>query len=244
LATQIRHVSSAVPPVFDDEMGDVKKRIVVVGASGHARVVLDICRLQGLYEVVGLLDSYKPAGMTCSGYPVVGSCRDLAPLVASERIWGGIVAIGDNWVRNRIVTELSDAVPDFRFVTAIHPSAQIAQDSVIGQGTAVMAGAVVNPGARIGEFCIVNTRASIDHESSMGSYSSLGPGAVVGGCAHIGAHSVVGIGAIVLQEIRIGNHTVVGAGATVVRDVPDEVVAYGTPARVIRRRAPGDPYLR
>ena len=243
MSTQVKPVSGAGPAKLE-EVSAAKKRIVVVGASGHARVVLDICRRQGIYEVIGLLDSYKPLGSTCSGHPVIGSCRDLRSLISAEGIWGGIVAIGDNWVRSRIVAEMREAAPDFRFVTAVHPFAQVAEGVVIGPGTAVMAGAVINPGSEVGEFCIVNTRASLDHECVMGDYSSLGPGAVVGGCTRIGAHSVIGIGAIVLQEIRIGSHAVVGAGATVVRHIPDEVVAYGTPARVIRPRKPGDPYLK
>ena len=78
----------------------------------------------------------------------------------------------------------------------------------------------------------------------MEDYASLGPGAVVGGCARVGAHSVIGIGAVVLQEIQVGTHAVVGAGSTVVKDVPNAVVAYGNPARVIRQRKPGDTYLK
>ena len=243
MATQIKPVGRAGPARLE-EVSAARKRIVVVGASGHARVILDICHLQGMYEVIGLLDSYKPLGITCSGHSVIGSCRDLRALVAAEEIWGGIVAIGDNWVRSRIVAEMREAVPDFRFVNAIHPSAQVAEEVTLGPGTVVMAGAVINPGSEVGEFCIVNTRASLDHECIMEDYSSLGPAAVVGGCARIGAHSAIGIGAVVLQEIRIGSHSVVGAGATVVRHIPEAVVAYGTPARVIRPRKPGDSYLK
>ena len=220
-----------------------KKRIVVVGASGHARVVLDILRLQGLYEVAGLLDTYRPEGITCSGHRVIGTCRDLRPLVSGGLVWGGIVAIGDNWMRSRVVDEIRGFVPDFPFITAIHPSAQIAEDAVIGEGSAVMAGAVINPGCELGEFCIVNTRASLDHDSVMERYASLGPAAATGGCVRIGAYSVIGIGAVVLQDIQVGNHSVVGANATVLKNVPSQVVAYGSPARVIRPRKPGDPYL-
>ena len=219
------------------------ERIVVLGASGHASVVLDICRLEGRYQVVGLLDSYKPCGSTCRGHEVIGSWEDLPKLVAAGTVAGAIVAIGDNWRRARIVANIRGTLPDFRFVTAVHPSAQVAEDVVLGAGSVVMAGAVVNPGSEVGEFCIVNTRASLDHECVMDDYSSLGPGAVVGGCVRIGAYTAIGIGAVVLQEMQIGTHTVIGASSTVFEDVPENVVAYGTPARVIRARQPGDPYL-
>lgn len=224
-------------------MPSAKEKIVVFGASGHARVVLDICELRGSYEVAALLDTYKPRGATCCGHEVVGTWRDLPSLLASGSIDGGIVAIGDNWLRAKIVESIRTLVPDFSFVTAVHPSAQIAADVVLGAGSVVMAGAVVNPGCHVGEFCIVNTRSSLDHECVMSDYSSLGPGVVVGGCVHIGEYSAIGIGAVVLHEVQIGNHAVIGASSTVFKNVPDNVVAYGTPARVIRQRRAGDPYL-
>ena len=177
-----------------------RERIVVFGASGHARVVMDICRLEGSYEVVGLLDSYKSRGIAYCGHEVIGSWQDLPELVSSGTVSGAIVAIGDNFSRARIVANIRGVLPDFRFVTAVHPSAQVARDVILGAGSVVMAGAVVNSGSEVGEFCIVNTRASLDHECVMGDYSSLGPGAVVGGCVRIGAYSAIGIGAVVLQE--------------------------------------------
>lgn len=220
-----------------------RKRIVVIGASGHARVVLDVCAQQGSYEIAGLVDTYKPAGTQCGGYPVIGGTRELPVLLDSESLWGGIVAIGDNWIRRDLVSRIREMVPGFRFATLVHPSAQIAADVTIGQGSVVMAGAIINPGSVVGDFCIVNTRASVDHECVLSSYSSIGPGAVLGGCVRVGAYSAVGIGAVVLQEIEIGEQVVVGAGSTVLRNIPGGVVAYGTPARVIRPRRAGERYL-
>jgi acetyltransferase-like isoleucine patch superfamily enzyme len=107
-----------------------------------------------------------------------------------------------------------------------------------------MAGAVLNPGVRVGEFCIVNTRASLDHDSTMGAFSSLAPGAITGGNVAVGSYSNVGMGATVLPGVSIGQHTLIGAGALVYRSVPDNSVAYGVPARLIRSRQPGDRYLR
>ena len=219
------------------------KKVVVIGCSGHAKVVIDIIERQGLYKIAGLLDSYKPWGTTLSGYQVIGTCDDVPALMASHQVEGGIVAIGDNWQRSKIVEHLTGVVPEFPFITAVHPSVQIGADVEIGRGTVVMAGAVINPGCKVGDFCIVNTRASLDHDSVMGDFSSLAPAATTGGNVQIGAFSVVAIGAIVLHDIRIGEHTVIGAGATVLKDIPDSVVTFGTPARIIRKRNPGDIYL-
>lgn len=218
-------------------------KAVVLGASGHAKVVLDILSRQGLYDVVGLLDSYKLVGSECAGYRVMGRPSDLPALLAQHSSLGVVVAIGDNWSRATVAREIRQLCPNIAFLTAIHPSAQIASDVCIGAGTVIMAGVVVNPGVRIGEFCILNTRSSLDHDSTMEDYSSLGPAVTTGGGVRVGNYSNIGIGATVVQEISIGAHSVVGAGAVVLRPVPDHVVAYGTPARVVRSRTRGERYL-
>ena len=220
-----------------------KRRVLVFGASGHAKVVLDILRLLGGFVIAGLLDDFKPIGFECLGERVVGTLRDLASLAAEYGDPQIIVAVGDNWKRSLIVQQIQQISPSSTFLSAIHPSAQIGSDVSIGAGTVIMAGAVVNAGARIGPFCILNTRASLDHDSTMGEFASLAPAATIGGGVAIGSFTNIGIGATVLQEMSIGRHTVIGAGAVVTKAIPDEVVAYGTPARVIRSRKPGDRYL-
>ena len=218
-------------------------RVVIVGCSGHARVVVDILEQENRCHIVGLLDSVKPPGTEVLGYQVIGSDEDLPALVAGQICDGIIVAIGDNWVRCRMVARIKQMLPEIRFVTAVHPSAQIAMSSSVGPGTVIMAGVVVNPGCHVGESCILNTGSSLDHDSRMEDFSSLAPHAVTGGGVRIGTCSAIAIGAIVSHSIRIGDNTVIGAGATVLKDVPDRVVAYGSPARVIRPRKPSDAYL-
>lgn len=217
-------------------------RIAVIGCSGHARVVVDILH-QNRCKVVGLLDTYKSVANDVLGHKVIGSEDDLPTLVTANICNSVFVAIGDNWIRNRMVMHIRELVPGIHFVSAIHPSAQIARDVSIKQGTVIMAGAIVNTGCDIREFCILNTASSLDHDSTMEQFSSLAPGAVTGGGVRIGAFSAIGIGAVISHAIQIGEKTVVGAGATVLRDIPDGVVAYGTPARIIRDRNPEDSYL-
>jgi len=219
------------------------QNIVVVGASGHAAVLIDILEKQAQYRVVGLIDSLVSPGTEFLGYRVLGSERDLGLLAERNGIEGGIVAIGDNWVRSGVVRRLLEHSPDFRFVSAIHPSAQIARGVSIGAGTAVMAGVVVNTRARVEQHCILNTKCSLDHDSVMEEFSSLGPGATTGGNVRIGAFSVLAQGANVIHGVQIGTHAVIGAGSTVLRDTGDYCVAYGTPARFVRERKAGDKYL-
>jgi sugar O-acyltransferase (sialic acid O-acetyltransferase NeuD family) len=224
-------------------MNNAGKRLFVFGASGHAKVTIDILRLCGGVLIVGLLDDFKPIGFECAGIPVLGSLTDFPALAAEQLDAAMVVAIGDNWRRNKIVERVRALLPTTTFPSAIHPSAQIAADVSIGEGTVIMAGAVVNTGSRIGDFCIVNTRSSLDHDSKMDQYSSLGPAVTTGGNVSIGAYSNVGMGAILLPEVNVGRHTVVGAGALVLKSIPDFMVSYGAPARLIHSRKPGDRYL-
>ena len=218
-------------------------KVLVIGCSAQARVVLDILEQNPEYQVVGLLDSYRGATEEVLGYRVLGSDEDLPAMVDAGICDSVLVAIGDNWVRGRVVERIKRLIPAVRFVSAIHPFSQISKNVVIGEGTVIMPGVVVNTGCRIGEFCILNTSSSLDHDSVMESFSSLAPRAVTGGTVTIGTYTAVAIGAVISHSIRIGKHTVIGAGATVVRDIPEGVVAYGTPAKVIRKRNPQDPYL-
>jgi len=219
------------------------ENIIVVGSSGHARVVIDIVEREGRCRIVGLLDASRAAGERTLGYEVLGRETDLALLASRHAIAGVIVAIGDNAVRASSVARLEALCPGLSFSRAVHPGARIARDVSIGDGTVVMAGASVNPCCRIGRHCILNTNCSLDHDSVMEDFASLAPGVSTGGNCHIGAHSAVGIGATLIQGIQVGPHTVIGAGAIVLKSVPAFKVAYGSPARVIRDRAAGDRYL-
>lgn len=223
--------------------GPVVPRVVVIGCAGHARVVLEILESDQRCQVVGLLDTFKPITTSVQGYQVIGSEDDLPALFAANICDCVFVAVGDNWVRSQIVNRIKERVPEAEFVSAIHPSAQISPNVTIGAGTVIMAGVVVNTGCKIGDFCILNTCSSLDHDSTMGAFSSLAPRAVTGGRVEIGAFSAIAIGAVVSHATKIGEHTVIGAGATVVKSIPELVVAYGTPARIMRKRNPGDLYL-
>lgn len=224
-------------------LASVVPKVVVIGCSGHARVVVDIVESEGRSEVIGFLDTFKRATSTVLGYQMLGTEEDLPSLIACRLCNAVIVAVGDNWIRGQIANRIRALVPAVPFISAIHPSAQISRTARIGPGTVIMAGAIVNAGCRIGECCILNTGSSLDHDSTMEPFSSLAPGAVTGGTVTIGAFSAIAIGAVISHAIKIGEHAVVGAGSTIVRNIPDRVVAYGTPARIIRTRNPGDPYL-
>jgi acetyltransferase EpsM len=150
--------------------------------------------------------------------------------------WGVIVALGRNDTRLRVAAELE--AEGCQFGVLIHPSAVVSPSASLGAGTFVMPAAVVNAGATVGAHAIVNTRVVVEHDSEIGSGASLAPGVATGGRVRIGAGAFVGVGAVICPRVEIGEWAVVGAGAVVTKDVPPRVVAYGSPARVIR---PTDP---
>jgi sugar O-acyltransferase (sialic acid O-acetyltransferase NeuD family) len=210
--------------------------IFVIGASGHAKVIIDIVEKQALWRIAGLIDTYKGPGTQVMGYAVLGSENGLADLMAMHGVSGAIVAIGDNRIRRQVVERTRPLAPGLRFVNAIHPAARIARDVEMGEGVAIMAGVTVNPGTRIGDFCYLNTNASVDHDNVLDPFSCVQPNAATGGNVRLGALSVLAMGATVVQGISIGEDTVIGAGSTVFDDIPGSVVAYGTPCRVVRPR--------
>ncbi|AOI77329.1 acetyltransferase [Burkholderia sp. NRF60-BP8] len=219
------------------------ENIIIVGSSGHAKVVIDIVEQAGRYRIAGLIDSFRTPGEQTLGYAVLGAERDVPQLVDRHGIVGLLVAIGDNHAREAVTAGLAALVPGLPRVSAVHPAACVGKASTIGAGTVVMAGAVINPSCSIGEGCIVNTNASLDHDGVMADFSSLAPGVVTGGNCRIGRGAAIGLGAMLRHRIAVGEHSVVGAGAVVLHDVEPYTVAYGNPARRIRARAADERYL-
>ncbi|MDD2922160.1 MAG: acetyltransferase [Anaerolineales bacterium] len=218
-------------------------KILLIGASEHAKVVMDIIEREGKYKIRGLIDTYKPAGGDVFGYKILGAEDALVTLFKSGEATGGIITIGDNWTRHLVAEKIKTLAPELNFVTAVHPSASIARGVEIGAGSVLMAGVVVNSDSKIGAHCILNTRSALDHDCAMDDFSSLAPGATIGGKVSIGAFSAISLGANIIHGITIGEQTVLGAGAVALKNIPDHCVAYGVPARVIRKRAAGERYL-
>jgi sugar O-acyltransferase (sialic acid O-acetyltransferase NeuD family) len=217
--------------------------IIVIGSSGHAKVVIDCIEKENKYEIIGLLDRFKQVGSSSFGYKILGKEEDLQDLIRIHKIEGGIIAIGDNFIRYKVYDKISQHIPQFNFIKVVHPSAEIARNVLIGKGSVVLANTTISSNATVGSFCIINNNSSLDHDSNMLDYSSLAPGSTIGGNVKIGLFTAVSLGAKVIHGITIGEHTIIGAGATVIKDIPKYVVAYGNPAKVIRGRIAGEKYL-
>ena len=207
-------------------------KVLVYGAGGHGKVVIDILERAGECEVVGVLDD-DPAltGLVFLGYRVLGGLGLLRRQPPASNV---ILAIGDNPARRRLAEELRRL--DITAMVAIHPSAQIGKDVSIGEGTVVMAGAVVNSSTKVGCHCILNTGSTVDHDCCIGDYVHICPGAHLAGGVGVGDGALVGVGACVIPDVTIGAGSTIGAGAAVVCDIPPDVAAVGVPARVVQAR--------
>ena len=219
------------------------QNIIVFGASGHGSVVLDCIEQEAKYKVVGFIDSYKKKGTEVNGYAVLGSEYDLPFLIEKHQIYGGIVATGDNWIRNLIVDRILKIVPEFKYISAVHPSAQVGKGVQIGRGSVVMPGVTINANAIIANHCILNTNSSLDHDGFMNNFSSLAPNVCVGGNFILGRGSAICLGTNIIENITVGEYSVVGAGSLLVANVSSCLVVYGAPAKIVRKRIPGEPYL-
>ena len=206
-----------------------REQLVVFGASGHAKVVIDIIEQQGDYEIAGLFDDdIKRKGERFFGYTVLGTRADL-PALLSARLRHAIVAIGDNGGRAAGAAYLDQQ--GWRFLSAVHPRAAVGRGVTIGPGSVVMAGCVVNADAYLGAHVIINTGATVDHDCHIEDAVHIAPGCHLCGGVRVGRGSLVGAGTTVTPGVRIGNRVVVGAGSTVIRDVPDDARISGVPAR-------------
>jgi len=213
------------------------RQAVIVGAGGHAISVAETVRSAG-YDLTGFT-SDADFGSTLLGLPV------LREIPAEHLASGGIVviAIGDNANREEVWLRLSSTVPIDQLPAVCHASAVIAPSARLAPGVVVMQGAIVANEAGIGLGGLLNTGSILEHEARLGDFGSLAPRSVTGGRVRIGARTAISIGAAIKHGLTIGDDTVIGGSSYVDRDIESGVVAYGVPARVVRRRSRGDAYL-
>lgn len=206
------------------------QKIVIVGAGGHARVVVSILQNIGGYKVVGILDREKPdSSERILGAPVIGGWDNLAAL-RKKGVACAALALGDNAQRRDMFLKLSEL--KFKMPALIHRHAFVEKSADVGAGSVVCMGALVGAAAKIGNAVILNSGCSIDHETQVGDYAHVAPRTAVAGRVTIGEGAFVGIGTSVRDRMSIGAWSTVGAGSVVVSPIPEKTTAYGSPARV------------
>lgn len=210
-----------------------KNSVVIWGASGFALVVADIIRLRKEFEIIGYLDDINPQrkGSKFGNSIILGGREQLDQLIA-KGIRHIILGFGDCKGRLKLTNLLKSR--GFFLISAIHPDAVISKDAYLNAGVMVGAGAVIDPFVTIGESCIINRGVLIGHESIIEDCVNIAPGVNIGGKVRIGRETFLGMGSSVINDIKIGSNVVIGAGSVLVNDIPDNVLVYGVPAKVIR----------
>jgi sugar O-acyltransferase (sialic acid O-acetyltransferase NeuD family) len=189
------------------------------GASGHAKVIIDILRANN-EPIEALFDDNE--GIHCLlDYPVLRPSEVRGPL---------IISIGNNSVRRKIARQL-----DVEYGRAFHPSAIISEEAMVHEGTVVMQGAIIQSGVQIGRHCIVNTGASVDHECTIEDYVHISPHCTLCGNVEVGEGTWIGAGSTVIPGVRIGKWSIIGAGSVVTKDIPDGVLAVGNRCKIIKQ---------
>lgn len=203
----------------------MKNKLLIIGASGHGKVVADIALKMDKWQNVYFLDDDKSIKSSL-GLEVIGSSDDVFTHIDEHEIF---VGIGNNATRQKLHEMLETfgaSIP-----VLIHPNAVIGSQVEFGAGTAIMAGAIVNCCTKIGKGCIVNTGSTIDHDNDIEDFVHISPGAHLAGTVKVGKGSWLGIGSVVSNNISITNGCKVGAGSVVVKDIAKPGVYVGVPVR-------------
>jgi sugar O-acyltransferase (sialic acid O-acetyltransferase NeuD family) len=221
-----------------------KPRILLFGAGPHVNICIDIIKKAKLYNIVGIIDSEKSIGTIISGFKILGRQEKINQIVKENNIDAGLISIGDNWSRKIVFDYITNEIPDFQFINAIHPSIIIGENVKIGYGVVIMAGCILNSNSTIGNLCFIGTRSNLEQDCTLNNYASLSAGIVMGDEVIIGKHSAITLGVTIMDRLIIGENTVVGSGSLVTKDLPDNVLAYGNPAKIIRNRKKGERFLK
>lgn len=205
-------------------------KLVIVGAGGHAKVVLDTALLMNCWQTIVLLDDAAQGELF--GYPILGNCHLLGTRLLPDE-YDVVVAIGNNRIRAQHLqraTQLGFTLPNI-----IHPTATISRFAQLQQGCVIFAHAVINAAAQLGMGTIINTAAIVEHDCILGHFTHISPAAHLGGNTYVGDYSWLGIGCNTRQGSIIGKHCIIGAGATVIQPIADHTTAIGVPAKPLQR---------
>jgi len=198
-----------------------KKKIVLIGGGGHCKVVISILKNLDNFEIVGIVDNYKEESFI-SGIKIIGTDDDLKDIYKSG-------------IHNALIT-VGSIKDNTNFPVIISPEAIVDKSVKIDEGTVIMPGSIINIDSSIGKNCIINTGAIIEHDCKIGNHCHIAPGVHISGEANIGGLSFIGIGATIIQGINIGKNVTIGAGSVVIKDIPDNIIAIGNPAKIISNK--------
>lgn len=203
-----------------------KSSILVFGSGGHAKVVIDAIECENKFRIEALVDPYSTLEVL-AGYAILRTHENLQP-------GNFVVAVGDNAIRKKLYSSL--VLDGWTPQAVTHPASIIARDVKIGAGTVVFAGAIINPGSKIGENSIINTAATVDHDGNIGSHCHIAPGNNLAGNVTVEDGAFLGIGCRVIPKVKIGPWSIAGAGSVLIRDVDAQTTVVGAPAKPMNKK--------
>lgn len=207
-------------------------KTVIIGAGGHARVILEILNYDRNIDVVAFIDNVIPSSPEkIMGIPVYGD-HSVLPELFKNGVKAAIIGVGKNNIRKTYFEQIRDM--DVEMINAIHPTANIAHNVKTGKGVVIATNAAIATGVKIGDNVIVNTGAIIEHEDILEDHVHIASGTVLAGRVRVKKGAFIGAGSVVKEYITIGRNAIIGAGSVVLEDIPDNAVAVGAPAKVIK----------
>lgn len=214
------------------------KNLIIIGAGFHASNVVGVANALG-YDVSAFVHNTKH-GDILYGKPIIDDLSRIDNIDGYDVF----LALGDNYQREKYLSQAILRYPMLKFPSLIHPSAVIGPFCKIGDGTLIMPGSVVGTSVEVGSFCLLGNQSCVGHDSYLSDFSSLAPAATLAGNIRIGVRSSIGIGAKIREKVIVGDDSILGANSFLNDDLPSNVVAYGTPAKVKKNRISSDAYLR
>lgn len=199
-------------------------RLVIIGAGGHGKVIADMAIKKGYTDIVFVDDNIEG---TCIGFPIIATSEQIEDFNDGKTDF--VIAIGDNQVRKKIAEKYN-----VKWVSLIHPSAQVGINVTISEGTVIMAGAIVNACTSIGKHCIINSCAVVEHDNVIENYVHISPNVALGGMVRVGECTHIGIGASVKNNISICGNSIIGVGTTVVKNILQQGVYMGVAAKLYK----------
>ena len=216
---------------------NTKRPLIIIGSGGQGANIASIAVDSGI-----IVDSFIEEVLNKKEYLGLTVCNSFDHIKDSKK-FNFAIALGENFQRQQLFNKLHKRFPEMNFPVLKHPSASISSFASLGAGSIIMPNVVVGSKASIGRFCILGNQSCLGHDSTMSDFSSLGPGSITGGSVMIGKRCVISMRATIKQGIKIQNDTILGSSSYLNKNLPKNIVAYGTPAKKIRAREKEESYL-
>jgi len=223
---------------------NTNNRIFIIGGGVQASYVIDIIEENDTFNIVGIIDSKSEIGTMVYGYKVIGRQENIKELCEQYEIGNIVIAIGDNYSRFKVYEQIITLVPNVKYPSIIHRSVIISNKAQVGIGVVIMAGVIINCNSHIYAFVFLATGCQIEHDCQIHPFSSVSAGSTLGGFVRLGIFSAITLNCTIFDRVTIGKNTVIGSASLVTKDIGENQLWYGSPAKYISDRQESDKFLK